>query len=104
MPKLTVEGAGTFGVPMGKRLVLALEDEAKIDQRHACGGTPGEFAKACTRFAPEPFEVDRDSISPVSRDYKGKGDFAYTGRIEKITFEAKPRPGELPPPIRPIPH
>src|SRR5947209_3317569 len=38
MPKLTVEGAGEFDVPAGKRLVLALEDEAKIDQLHACGG------------------------------------------------------------------
>jgi ferredoxin len=38
MPKLTVEGAGEFEVPQGKRLVLALEDEAKIDQLHACGG------------------------------------------------------------------
>lgn len=38
MPKLTVEGVGTFDVPPGKRLVLALEDEAKIDQLHACGG------------------------------------------------------------------
>src|SRR6184192_3342841 len=38
MPQLTVEGVGTFTVPDGKRLVLALEDEAKIDQLHACGG------------------------------------------------------------------
>jgi ferredoxin len=38
MPKLTVEGAGTFDVPADKRLVLALEDEAGIDQLHACGG------------------------------------------------------------------
>jgi ferredoxin len=38
MPKLTVEGVGEFEVPAGKRLVLALEDEAKIDQLHACGG------------------------------------------------------------------
>jgi ferredoxin len=38
MPKLTVEGAGTVEVPQGKRLVLALEDEAAIDQLHACGG------------------------------------------------------------------
>src|SRR6187549_3563800 len=38
MPKLTVEGVGTFDVPEGKRLVLALTDEAKIDQLHACGG------------------------------------------------------------------
>jgi ferredoxin len=38
MPKLTVENVGTFDVPQGKRLVLALEDEAHIDQLHACGG------------------------------------------------------------------
>jgi len=38
MPKLTVEGKGEFEVPQGKRLVLALEDEAGVDQLHACGG------------------------------------------------------------------
>ena len=38
MPKLKVEGVGEFEVPAGKRLVLALEDEAKVDQLHACGG------------------------------------------------------------------
>ena len=38
MPKLTVEDVGTFDVPQGKRLVLALEDETKIDQLHSCGG------------------------------------------------------------------
>ena len=35
MPKLTVEGVGTFDVPEDKRLVLALEDEAGVDQLHA---------------------------------------------------------------------
>jgi ferredoxin len=38
MPRLTVESVGEFEVPQGKRLVLALEDEAKVDQLHACGG------------------------------------------------------------------
>jgi ferredoxin len=38
MPKLTVEGIGDFEIPQGKRLVLALEDEAGVDQLHACGG------------------------------------------------------------------
>src|SRR6266568_4597669 len=38
MPKLTVDGIGAFEVPQGKRLVLALEDEAGVDQLHACGG------------------------------------------------------------------
>lgn len=38
MPKLTVEGVGTFEVEAGKRLVLALEQDSAIDQLHACGG------------------------------------------------------------------
>ncbi len=38
MPNLTVEGVGAFEVPQGKRLVLALEDEAKIDQLRSGGG------------------------------------------------------------------
>jgi ferredoxin len=44
MPKLTVDRVGEFEVPQGKRLVLALEDEAAIDQLHACGG----FARCTT--------------------------------------------------------
>ena len=38
MTKLTVEGYGTFDVPDGKRLVLAIEEDAKVDVMHACGG------------------------------------------------------------------
>ncbi len=38
MPRLTVEEVGTFEIPADKRMVLALIDEAGIDQLHACGG------------------------------------------------------------------
>ena len=38
MPVLTVEGVGAFDVPLGKRLVLALGEDAGVDQLHACGG------------------------------------------------------------------
>lgn len=38
MPKITVEGEGEFQVAEGKRLVLALTEDAGIDQLHACGG------------------------------------------------------------------
>ena len=38
MARLTVEGVGECEVALGKRLVLALEEDAKIDQLHACGG------------------------------------------------------------------
>ena len=44
MPKLTVEGYGTFDVPQDKRLVLAIEQDAKVDIMHACGG----FARCTT--------------------------------------------------------
>ena len=38
MPTLTVKGFGTFDVPESKRLVLAIEDDARVDVLHACGG------------------------------------------------------------------
>jgi ferredoxin len=38
VPQLTVEGFGTVDVPQGKRLVLAIEEDAKVDVLHACGG------------------------------------------------------------------
>ena len=38
MPKLTVEGVGEFDIESGKRLVLALSEDAGVDQLHACGG------------------------------------------------------------------
>jgi ferredoxin len=38
MAKLTVEGFDTVEVPDGKRLVLAVEQDAHVDILHACGG------------------------------------------------------------------
>ena len=38
MAKLTVEGVGTVEVADDKRLVLAIEQDAKVDIMHACGG------------------------------------------------------------------
>ena len=38
MAKLTVEGFATVDVPDSKRMVLALEEDAGVDQLHACGG------------------------------------------------------------------
>ena len=38
MPKLTVEGFAAVDVPDGKRLVLAIEEDAGVDVLHACGG------------------------------------------------------------------
>jgi ferredoxin len=38
MPTLTVEGYAPVEVEAGKRLVLAIEQDAKVDVLHACGG------------------------------------------------------------------
>jgi ferredoxin len=38
MPKLTVEGFEPVEVESGKRLVLAIEEDAHVDVLHACGG------------------------------------------------------------------
>jgi ferredoxin len=37
MPRLEVEGVGAFDVEAGKRLVLAIEEDAGVDIMHACG-------------------------------------------------------------------
>ena len=52
MPKLTVDGVGTFDVPAGKKLVLAIEDSG-VDILHRCGGVP-----ACTTCRVEVLEGD----------------------------------------------
>lgn len=44
MPQLTVEGFATVDVPAGKRLVRAIEEDARVDVLHACGG----FARCTT--------------------------------------------------------
>jgi ferredoxin len=38
MPQLTVEGFPAVAVETGKRLVLAIEQDARVDILHACGG------------------------------------------------------------------
>ena len=41
------------------------------------------------RHGLEPFEVGRDSITPVDPAYKDKGHFEFTGTINKISFALK---------------
>jgi ferredoxin len=63
MPKLTVEGVGEFEVPQGKRLVLALEQDAKVDQLHACGGNA-----RCTTCRVEFVAGEPDRMTVAERD------------------------------------
>ena len=45
----------------------------------------GKVKRSAFRHGLEPFEVGRDSITPVSPGYTGT--FPFTGTIEKVTFE-----------------
>jgi ferredoxin len=63
MPKLTVDGVGDFDVPEGKRLVLALEDEAGVDQLHACGGNA-----RCTTCRVEFIAGEPDQMTKAEKD------------------------------------
>src|SRR5205085_12160440 len=63
MPKLTVESVGEFEVPPGKRLVLALEQDAGVDQLHACGGNA-----RCTTCRVEFISGEPDQITVAERD------------------------------------
>lgn len=62
MPKLTVEGVGTFEIPENKRLVLALTDEAGVDQLHACGGNA-----RCTTCRVEFVEGEPESMTAAEK-------------------------------------
>lgn len=62
MPTLTVEGYGSFDVPAGKRLVLALVDNAGVDQLHACGGNC-----RCTTCKVEFIEGEPDQMTEAEK-------------------------------------
>jgi arylsulfatase len=49
----------------------------------------GKLKRTAFRHGLEPFEVGRDSITPIDPTYKDKGAFPFTGTIEKVTFELK---------------
>jgi ferredoxin len=62
MPRLTVVDVGQVDVPQGKRLVLGLEDEAHIDQLHACGGNA-----RCTTCRVEFVEGEPDRMTAAEK-------------------------------------
>ncbi len=62
MPKLTVEGHAPAEVEHGKRLVLAIEQDAKVDQLHACGGNA-----RCTTCRVEFIEGEPDTMTAAEK-------------------------------------
>jgi arylsulfatase A-like enzyme len=88
---------GTEALTEGK---VTLKTEFTADGSREGGGTlslfvngkpagEGKLKRSAFRHGLEPFEVGRDSITPIDPIYKDKGTFPFTGTIEKITFELK---------------
>ena len=73
MPRIEVGNAGTFDVEEGKRLVLAIEEDAGVDILHRCGS----YAKCTTcriEFVEgEPEKMTRAELDVLeSRDLLGQ--------------------------------
>jgi ferredoxin len=63
MPTLTVEGVGSFEIVEGKRLVLAIEQDAGVDILHACGGNA-----RCTTCRVEFLAGEPERMTQAERD------------------------------------
>ena len=63
MPKLTVEGVGESEVPAGTRLVVALTENAGVDQLHACGGNA-----RCTTCRVEFIEGEPEAMTVAEKN------------------------------------
>ena len=66
MPQLTVEtsdGVQSVAVEDGKRLVLAIEQDAKVDVLHACGGNA-----RCTTCRVEFIEGEPETMTVAERN------------------------------------
>jgi ferredoxin len=113
MPKLTVEGFDTVDVEEGKRLVLAIEQDAHVDILHACGGNarcttcrvefiagePARMTKA------EKSKMEERGLTGVRLSCQIVCDHDMTVRaISRLEGSGRPDPGKTPEPtIQPPP-
>jgi ferredoxin len=105
MPQLTVEGYGTFEVATGKRLVLAIEQDAKVDILHACGGNARcttcrvEFIEGepTTQTAAEKERLAARGLTGVRLSCQILCDHDMTVRaISRLEGSGRPDPGSTP--------
>ena len=113
MPKLTVDGYGTFEVAENKRLVLAIEQDAKVDILHACGGNA-----RCTTCRVEFIDGEPSKMTVAEKERLAQRgltgvrlscqivcDHDMTVRaVSRLTGSGRPDPGSTPAPeINPTP-
>jgi ferredoxin len=108
MPRLTVEGFKTVDVPEGKRLVLAIEQDAGVDILHACGGNA-----RCTTCRVEFVSGEPNRMTKAERDKLAERgltgvrlscqivcDHDMTVRaISRLEGSGRPDPGKTPEPV-----
>jgi ferredoxin len=113
MPKLTVEGFAPVDVEQGKRLVLAIEQDAHVDILHACGGNarcttcrvefidgePSRMTKA------EQVRMSEKGLTGVRLSCQIECNHDMTVRaVSRLTGSGRPDPGSTPlPTIQPAP-
>jgi ferredoxin len=107
MPKLTVEGFETVDVENGKRLVLAIEQDAHVDILHACGGNArcttcrvefisGEPAQMTTA---EKMKLEEKGLTGIRLSCQIYCDHDVVVRaISRLEGSGRPDPGKTPEP------
>ncbi len=113
MPRLTVEGYGTFDVAENKRLVLAIEQDAKVDILHACGGNARcttcrvEFidGEPSRRTVAEKERLEQRELTGVRLSCQIVCDHDMSVRaISRLEGSGRPDPGRTPEPtVQPEP-
>ena len=113
MPKLTVKDSPTVDVEDGKRLVLAIEQDAGVDILHACGGNARcttcrvEFISGePTRMTQaEKTKLEEQGLTGVRLSCQIVCDHDMTVRaISRLAGSGRPDPGKTPEPtIQPPP-
>jgi ferredoxin len=113
MPRLTVEGFPPADIDAGKRLVLAIEQDAGVDILHACGGNARcttcrvEFISGePTRMTlAEKTKMAEKGLTGVRLSCQITCDHDMTVRaISRLEGSGRPDPGKTPEPtIQPPP-
>src|ERR1700751_3477914 len=105
MPKLTVEGFQTIDVESGKRLVLAIEQDAHVDVLHACGGNARCTTCRVEFLSGEPSKMtaaEKNVLAPkgvtgvrLSCQIQCEGDMTVRA-ISRLEGSGRPNPGPTP--------
>lgn len=108
MPKLTVEGFPTVDVEPGKRLVLAIEQDAGVDILHACGGNARCTTCRIEFVSGEPAKMtkaERDKLAErgltgvrLSCQIQCEHDMTVRA-ISRLAGSGRPDPGKTPEPV-----